>query len=166
MTEATGSPTGRTGERTIRVFVSSTFRDMQRERDELAKRVFPRLRKRCAERGVTWGEVDLRWGISVEEMDKGEVLSRCLAEIERCRPYFIGMLGERYGSVQEIDPSLIDAEAWLAEYAGCSVTEVEIAKGVLRSPDIASHAFFYLRDPAYPTRVPRTSRPTSGSCRR
>lgn len=31
-------------EREIRVFVSSTFRDMQAERDELILRVFPRLR--------------------------------------------------------------------------------------------------------------------------
>ena len=30
--------------RVIRVFISSTFRDMQAERDELAKRIFPQLR--------------------------------------------------------------------------------------------------------------------------
>ena len=99
MSEPRGSVAGPSGERTVRVFVSSTFRDMQRERDELAKLVFPQLRKRCAERGVTWGEVDLRWGIPDEQ--KGEVLSTCLAEIDRCRPYFIGLLGERYGWVPD-----------------------------------------------------------------
>lgn len=40
-------------QRAIRVFVSSTFRDMQEEREELAKRVFPQLRKLCEQRGVT-----------------------------------------------------------------------------------------------------------------
>ena len=50
--------------RQIRVFVSSTFRDMQAEREELVKRVFPQLRKLCEARGVVWGEVDLRWGIT------------------------------------------------------------------------------------------------------
>ena len=98
--------------RTIRVFVSSTFRDMQEERDELVKHVFPKLRKRCAERGVTWGDVDLRWGIPDEE--KGEVLSTCLAEIERCRPYFIGLLGERYGWVPESDWRRPGRGTWVA----------------------------------------------------
>lgn len=32
-------------ERAIRVFVSSTFRDVQAEREELVKRVFPRIRR-------------------------------------------------------------------------------------------------------------------------
>jgi hypothetical protein len=33
---------------------------MQEERDELAKFIFPKLRKFCEQRGVTWGQVDLR----------------------------------------------------------------------------------------------------------
>ncbi len=48
--------------RVVRVFVSSTFRDMQAERDELVKRVFPVLRKLCEERRVVWREADLRCG--------------------------------------------------------------------------------------------------------
>ena len=46
--------------RAMRVFVSSTFRDMQAEREELVKRVFPKLRRICEARAVTWTEVDLR----------------------------------------------------------------------------------------------------------
>jgi len=79
--------------RVIRVFVSSTFRDMQAERDELVLKIFPQLRQLCEERGVTWGEIDLRWGITEEQSQRGEVLSICLEEIRRCRPYFIGLLG-------------------------------------------------------------------------
>ena len=89
-------------DRVIRVFVSSTFRDMQTERDELVLRVFPRLRRLCEERGVTWGEVDLRWGITEEQPERGEVLPICLKEFKRCRPCFIGLLGERYGCLQTL----------------------------------------------------------------
>jgi hypothetical protein len=81
----------------VRVFVSSTFRDLHAEREELVKRVFPELRRLCEARGVVWGEVDLRWGIPDEAQAEGRVLPICLAEIERCRPWFIGLLGERYG---------------------------------------------------------------------
>jgi len=53
--------------RQIRVFISSTFRDMQDERDYLMKRTFPKLRKLAAERDVTLTEIDLRWGITKNE---------------------------------------------------------------------------------------------------
>jgi nephrocystin-3 len=136
--------------RVVRVFVSSTFRDMQDEREELVKRIFPQLRKLCDQRGVVWGEVDLRWGITPDEAERGEVLPICLAEIERCRPYFIGLLGERYGWVpDEINPELSDREEWLKEHPGHSVTELEILHGVLNDPTMADHAFFYFRDPSY-----------------
>jgi hypothetical protein len=46
-------------------------------------------------------DVDLCWGITVELAERGEVLPICLAEIDRARPYFIGMLGERYGWTPE-----------------------------------------------------------------
>ena len=87
--------------RQIRVFISSTFRDMQAERDHLVKFIFPQLRKLCESRGVTWGEVDLRWGVTDEQAAEGKVLPICLEEIKRCRPYFIGLLGERYGWIPE-----------------------------------------------------------------
>jgi len=135
-------------QRLIRVFISSTFQDMHAEREELVKRVFPQLRKLCAERGVTWGEVDLRWGITDEQSAEGKVLPICLAEIQRSRPYFIGLLGERYGWVpQEIPRELIEQEAWLKAHLDHSVTELEILHGVLNNPEMAEHAFFYFRDP-------------------
>ena len=46
---------------------------MQEEREELVKRVFPLLRRICEERGVTWGEVDLRWGVTDEQKAEGAV---------------------------------------------------------------------------------------------
>jgi tetratricopeptide (TPR) repeat protein len=149
-------------DRTIRVFVSSTFRDMQAERDYLVKFTFPQLRKLCESRGVTWGEVDLRWGITDEEKAEGKVLSLCLGEIRRCRPYFIGLLGERYGWIpEEIPNEIVEREAWLREHVSDrkSVTELEILHGVLNNPEMANHAFFYFRDPNYIDQLPNERRP-------
>lgn len=142
--------------RAMRIFISSTFSDMQEERDELLKFTFPELRKICQERGVVWGEVDLRWGITDELVAEGQVLPICLEEIARCRPYFIGILGERYGYVMdEIDPELYDQEPWLKDQMGHSITEMEILHGVLNNPDLADHAFFYFRNPDYVHSLPK-----------
>ena len=143
-------PANQPRQREIRVFISSTFRDMQEEREELVKQVFPQLRRLCESRGVTWGEVDLRWGVSDEAKAEGKVPPLCLAEIEHCRPYFIGLLGERYGWVpEEIPEELLAAQPWLNEHRKQSVTALEILHGVLRNPKMAEHAFFYFRDPRY-----------------
>jgi preprotein translocase subunit SecA/nephrocystin-3 len=64
-------------DRVVRVFISSTFRDMQAERDILIKKIFPQLRKLCEERAVSWTEVDLRWGITTEEASEGKALPLC-----------------------------------------------------------------------------------------
>jgi tetratricopeptide (TPR) repeat protein len=141
-----------TDRREIRVFISSTFRDMQEEREELVKQIFPQLRRLCESRGVTWGEVDLRWGVPDEAKAEGKVLPLCLEEIEKCRPYFIGLLGERYGWVPkeaEIPTALFETQPWLSEHLHQSVTALEIFHGVLGNPEMDKHAFFYFRDPAY-----------------
>ena len=156
MSGATGAD-----ERAIRVFVSSTFRDMQLERDELVKRVFPQIRRLCERRGVAWSEVDLRWGVTDEQQAEGAVLPICLAEIDRTRPYFIGLIGQRYGWVpDEIGADLRSRLGWLADDAGRSVTELEILHGVLNHAGEAGHAFFYLRDPAWVDALPAEQRAT------
>lgn len=149
-------------DRQIRVFISSTFRDMQAERDYLVKFIFPQLRKLCESRGVTWGEVDLRWGVTDEQAAEGKVLPICLEEIKRCRPYFIGLLGERYGWIPDAIPEdVIEREPWLNEHlhGKKSVTELEILHGVLREEKMHGHAFFYFRDPAFINTVPPDKRP-------
>jgi hypothetical protein len=147
--------------RQIRVFISSTFRDMQAERDHLVKFIFPQLRKLCESRGVTWVEVDLRWGVTDEQKAEGKVLPICLEEIKRCRPHFIGLLGERYGWLQDsFPPHILEQESWLKEHVSDqkSVTELEILHGVLRNPQMADHAYFYFRDPKYVEQVPAEQR--------
>ena len=151
------TPEQRGQDRQIRVFISSTFRDMQAERDVLVKKVFPQLRKLCEERAVAWTEVDLRWGITEQESSEGQVLPLCLAEIERCRPYFIGLLGERYGWVPEPDTisrDLLESQPWLKKNLHKSVTELEIIHGVLQSPKMRDRSLFYFRDPGYLKKLP------------
>ncbi|MBI3517463.1 MAG: DUF4062 domain-containing protein, partial [Proteobacteria bacterium] len=145
--------------RGARVFVSSTFRDMAEDRDVLVKRVFPKLRKLCADRGVPWSEVDLRWGITDEAVADGQVLRICLDEIDQCRPFFIGLLGERYGFVpDEVPSAVLERNPWLERAAGTSVTELEIAHGVLNDPAMAGRCYFYFRDPAYVDRIAEAAR--------
>ena len=146
-------PTNSLSSRTVRIFISSTFRDFAGERDLLVRKVFPELRRRCRERQVELVDVDLRWGITEAEAEQGKVLPICLTEIDRARPFFMGLLGERYGwvpAVGQFDRSLLIEQPWLEEHAGeKSVTELEILHGVLNNPQMAGRAFFYFRDPAW-----------------
>jgi nephrocystin-3 len=140
----------------IRVFISSTFQDMKQERDYLVKFIFPKLKNMCDTRGIIWSEVDLRWGVLDEQVAERNVLPICLEEIRRCRPYFIGILGERYGWIPDSVPQeIIDKEPWLKEHLHNkkSVTELEILHGVLNNPEMAEHAFFYFRGPTSTARI-------------
>jgi tetratricopeptide (TPR) repeat protein len=138
--------------RRIRVFVSSTFRDMAEERNELMSQTWPELRRFCCERQVELVEVDMRWGISEGQSTRKETLKLCLNEVRACRPFFIGLLGERYGWTPGNDSftaDLKEEQPWLGDLSGKSVTELEILHGVLNDPEMADRSFFYLRDPAY-----------------
>lgn len=134
--------------RHIRLFLSSTFQDLQDERDYLMRRTFPELRKIAAERDVTLTELDLRWGITEEEAQSGKVVEICLREIENSIPFFIGIIGNRYGwcpSVKDIDRGTYDRFEQVESYVErhLSVTEMEMQFGVLERPE-NMNAFFYL----------------------
>jgi tetratricopeptide (TPR) repeat protein len=141
----------------IRIFISSTFRDMQEERDELIKYIFPHLKQICLERGVILTDIDLRWGITEEQAEKKEVIPICLKEIDNSRPFFIGILGDRYGWVpDQLEDELLFQFPWLNNFRNISVTEMEIRHGVLNNPAVASHALFYFRDPSYYNQIPKS----------
>ena len=96
--------------RTVRIFISSTFRDMHVERDHLVRVVFPELKERCRQRHVQLIDVDLRWGVTEEQAEGGGALDICLDEIDTCRPYFVGLIGHRYGSIPERHEHSITAQ--------------------------------------------------------
>ncbi len=148
--------------REIRVFLSSTFRDMESERDYLMSRVFPQVRQLCAERRAGFTEIDLRWGITEEQSRQGHTVAVCLDEIDRCReypPFFIGFLGERYGwipSPNDLAAGHMEGDAPYAQeirqalQQGISVTELEMQYAFLgkREGVEPSHAKIFLRAPA------------------
>ena len=139
----------------IRLFISSTFADLHEERDYLTRRIFPRIAEICRERGILFTHVDLRWGITEKDAKKGKTLRLCLEEIEKCKPYFIGILGHRYGWIPEEkdilkDPMLnkqyaTEIEAFKEEKI--SITEMEILRGVFKEDSM--NARFYFEDDDY-----------------
>ena len=57
----------RTSWKAVRVFFSSTFRDMHVERDHLVTVVFPELRKRVEKLRLEFFDADLRWGVPAKD---------------------------------------------------------------------------------------------------
>jgi len=97
--------------KTARVFVSSTFSDMHAERDHLNRFVFPELRSRCIRHGIEFVGVDLRWGVTENEIEQRGALSACLDDIKRCN-IFLSLLGDRYGWIplpEEIPQEFFEA---------------------------------------------------------
>jgi hypothetical protein len=127
-------------DRTIRLFVSSTFQDMQEERRTLQNDVFPIVRRFLWERGITFIDVDLRWGVTREEAERGDVLGICLREIDRCRPWVLGVLGARYGWVDPDARNRLTADprfSRLVGHAKASVTELELRHAITDRPSVA-----------------------------
>jgi len=88
--------------RIFRIFVSSTFSDLEKERNALQEQVFRRLRDLCIQHGCRFQAIDLRWGVSKEAAHDQQTMNICLQEIKRCqkitpKPNFIVLLGDRYG---------------------------------------------------------------------
>ena len=124
-------------DRTVRLFVSSTFQDMQEERRTLQNDVFPIVRRFLWERGITFIDVDLRWGVTREEAEHGDVLDICLREIDRCRPWVLGLLGARYGWVDPCARERLRSDPRffrLVDYADVSVTELELRHAITDRP--------------------------------
>lgn len=142
----------------FRVFLSSTFHDLREERDHLTKKVFPEIRRKCRERGIEFTEVDLRWGVTDEAARAGLVLRTCLEEIDNCRPFFLGIVGNRYGWVptrEDVagDVNLFQDYPLLTDLIdnGASATEIEMHYGVFQvPPEREMNSFFCIRDGGTP----------------
>ena len=73
--------------KTVRVFISSTFRDMHAERDHLIKVTFPALREKLLPYRVELYDIDLRWGITEDDAKNEKVIGLCLEQVDECRPF-------------------------------------------------------------------------------
>lgn len=145
--------------RDIMFFLSSTFEDMEEER-QAVKSAITSLQDLAYKKGVTLRLVDLRLGVEVDvdndgkEIYNGKTVKACLESIDRCKPYFIGLLGNRYGW----QPSLDELGGTVPEHfkdkhrdivdnaikESKSITEMEIILGVFENRD--AYASFYIAD--------------------
>ena len=139
--------------RTYSIFISSTFADMQAERDHLKNIVLPKIKEELRKKRIKLEIVDLRWGLdttSIEQEDEREVtvLKVCLDEIKRCKPFFICLMGDRYGWIPP-EKRMDDATTGMdhiSHHKGKSVTALEIEYGVLASQEQLVRSVFYFRD--------------------
>ena len=123
------------GWRNVRVFLSSTFRDMHAERDHLIKFTFPALREKLLPHRVELYDIDLRWGITEDEANNEKVIHLCLEQIDACRPFFLAFLGHRYGWVPPKIPTQTQTQyPFLTDLPGVSVTELELRHGAMLDP--------------------------------
>ena len=142
------------------VFISSTFRDMQAERDILHERVFPELRRRLSRYGEDLQELDLRWGVDTSRMSEEEsslaVVEVCIDGINRCRPYMVVLLGNRYGWIPGGGAMDQVADSRVRDLCGggISITQMEIEYGALSSRENIAHSIFCLRSDDLPSAVP------------
>ena len=143
------------------MYIASPFFDMREERRYLAAVIVPQLQTRCEERGISFEMIDLRSGATGERDAAARVLAGFIYQIDHCRPYFIGLLGDRSGEAPiAVHEDVLAKQQWLREelVSGKSVVALEFLHGALRNPRSASHAFFYFRDAAYSQSLPESER--------
>lgn len=144
--------------RRIAIFISSTFKDMDVERDILKTTVQRRLNEHFRRYKIDFQFIDLRIGINTEGISEEEaeeqVLDICFESIDRSRPYFIGLLGNRYGWIpsEEKWRNLLkclseEKRILMLDGYGKSVTELEILYGAIgNNGEYLNHSFFFFRN--------------------
>ncbi|XP_067906406.1 putative tetratricopeptide repeat protein 41 isoform X2 [Heterodontus francisci] len=158
----------------ITVFLCSTSEDFQEERNYLENYIFPRLSKLCNTRRSYFKVLDTQWtpleGRHHQNTDSHQ-LKVSLDFINKCSPFFICMLGQKYGEycppdAEGFPASGTDMEAlsklerniyiaarngysWLLQegYQNCSLLELEIIEAAILNDSGIS--FFYFRDSRY-----------------
>lgn len=90
---------------TYKIFISSTFKDMDFERDVVRNLVIPQLNHTYSKYNIEFQAVDLRYGINTRGISEKEasqkVLNMCINAIEASEPFFISFVGNRYGWVPD-----------------------------------------------------------------
>lgn len=145
--------------KTISFFISSTFRDMDFERDCLNNIVAPKLQEHYLRYGYSVRFFDLRWGVTandkeqVEEREK-KILRTCFDAIDNCKPFFIALLGHRYGWIPERNIYLspdIQPEKMFKQIGidKPSVTAMEIAYGIFKKQNYNRSLVFIRKKSSY-----------------
>ena len=149
------------------VFISSTFKDMQAERDYLRQIVFPCLEEELRKGRIILEPIDLRQGVETADLDSEAareqlVLKVVLEEVKRSHPFLIVLLGDRYGWVPPEDRVAAAAQeaGFNTDICNKSVTALEIEYGILKqSPEQRHRSFFYFREPLPYSEMPQRDLP-------
>jgi len=134
------------------IFISSTFNDMQMERDTIQNIVMPRINEEAKEYGDRVSFCDLRWGIDTSELESEEsskkVMRVCLEEIDRCDQPMIVILGDRYGWIpdEEMVSELAQNKKLVLDDYRKSITALEIEYGALQTESKLKNTLFYFRN--------------------
>lgn len=127
-------------EGTCRIFFSSPFVGMEEEREELTKRLWPRIQSLCNSKGIQFSAVDMRWGITAQSAKDAQVIDICLRECSRS-DLFVGFYGQRYGwhgendeAVQRNFDNAKPRFPWIDKFRDRSMTELEFMHGHLNEP--------------------------------
>jgi len=134
----------------LKIFISSTFKDMQDERQKLITDVFIKFRKLAKQRGIEVTEIELRTGVTDAT---GHIAKVCLEQVDRCinSPiFFIGILGDYYGwdkwyEAEEKEHLKESHKKIIEKYPNISITELEI-RYAIENPK-HNQAFFYVTKP-------------------
>ncbi|MFC7292585.1 DUF4062 domain-containing protein [Hirschia litorea] len=133
--------------RAVNIFISSTFKDFKSERVALSRKALPELQRRASERGVSVSFVDLSWGVPHSDVAVSREVASCLREIASSHPFFIALLGKRYGTLASAASlsNLAPNDAWLKKSSGMSITELEITFSMLKPNTLNSSALVFAR---------------------
>lgn len=134
-----------------KIFVSSTFNDMMSERDIIQNEVAPYLNSIAGKYGDYVQFCDLRWGVDTTNMTEEEasrkVVDSCFSAINHCKPYIVGIIGDRYGWVidDELYQTICARYKIKAGVDNPSVTALEIEYAAMSGLDENVSALFYKR---------------------
>lgn len=147
--------------KTISFFISSTFCDMHFERDYIKTVIFPELNEEYNKKNIYIQLIDLRTGIypdSPEDEVKAttHILKVCKEEIKRSKPYFIGILGNRYGSIPQQEAYTIfcnsledDIKNELGDISTRSITEIELIIRLYGAENLDRCLFYFRSEDSY-----------------
>lgn len=129
-----------------RLYLSAPGTALAAVRTEIGRRVLPLLRRKFARRGVSLVLVDPTGdGHTLPDLP----LASRLAEIERCRPFFLGILGTASDPApREVHAELAERYPWLGRLRWRTMSGIEAELGGLLAPEQPAGIFFYhLADP-------------------
>ena len=133
------------------IFVSSTFKDMQNERDALRNITAPIVNATAALYGERISFCDLRWGVDTESLNEKEaslkVLDVCLSEIDRSDSPIVILLGDRYGWIpdEKLVAKAASRNGLSLDNCSISATALEIEYGALAQLSAKENVLVYIR---------------------